>query len=140
MTTRLPRHLWRWILSLELSLPVKHVRRYSADLATVKWQYKAHFDSRDFANGYLFAEIFSRYFPRDIHIHSFVNVSSNERKTSNWKLLSRFFKVNVIRFPLKNTLMKFKTPMECSAPRRLMICGLGRSANSLCLKTQFKML
>lgn len=48
---------------------------------------------RDFANGFLLAEILSKYFPDDIKMHSFENVTSIKRKKSNWHVLLKFFKV-----------------------------------------------
>lgn len=48
---------------------------------------------RDFANGFLFAELMSRYFPAEVALHSFANVASTARKQSNWHLLSKLFKV-----------------------------------------------
>ena len=48
---------------------------------------------RDFANGFLIAEICYKYFPSDFGLHSFENVVGNERKASNWALLERSFKV-----------------------------------------------
>lgn len=53
----------------------------------------ASFACREFANGFLFAEVLSRYYPSDVHMHSFENVSSTERKKSNWGLLTKLLKV-----------------------------------------------
>jgi hypothetical protein len=48
---------------------------------------------RDFANGFLVAEILSKYFPQDIQMHSFENVTSQELKMANWRVLEKFFRV-----------------------------------------------
>lgn len=45
---------------------------------------------RDFSNGYLVAEILSRYWD-DVSMHSYVNATSTAEKRSNWDLLSKFF-------------------------------------------------
>ena len=48
---------------------------------------------RDLANGFILAEILSRYFPADIAMHSFQNVTGSELKKANWKLLDKCLKV-----------------------------------------------
>lgn len=50
--------------------------------------------SRDLSNGYLVAEIFSRYYPHDISVYSYHNGVSFSSKQKNW---SRIQKVRVIK-------------------------------------------
>ncbi|CAD7697495.1 unnamed protein product [Ostreobium quekettii] len=79
----LPRHVLKWLLGLDLSHPVKNIRR-------------------DFSNGFLVAEILSRYFPSDVQMHSFENVSSIERKKSNWHILEAFFKKHLFEVDISH--------------------------------------
>lgn len=45
---------------------------------------------RDFANGYLVAEVLSRFFPSDISMHSFQNATSSSEKKANWAMIAKF--------------------------------------------------
>ncbi|KAG1669298.1 hypothetical protein FOA52_014859 [Chlamydomonas sp. UWO 241] len=73
MSGGLPRGLLKWLLSLDLSYSIKNPRR-------------------DLSNGFLLAEVLCRYFPADVQMHSFENVTSVERKKANWGLLLKLFK------------------------------------------------
>ncbi|GBG82781.1 hypothetical protein CBR_g36312 [Chara braunii] len=69
---RLNREVIRWLQSLDLSHSVKNIRREAA-------------------NGFLVAEILSRYYPQDILLHSFDTGAAMVRRMNNWAQLVRFF-------------------------------------------------
>lgn len=50
---------------------------------------------RDFSNGFLVAEIFSKYFSADVAMHSFDSAATNvDRKRDNWSLIDKFCKAS----------------------------------------------
>ena len=54
--------------------------------------YKIHNPKRDLANGWLFAEILSRYHPEEIEMYQYDNGFKLDRKRNNWEHLQKFFK------------------------------------------------
>lgn len=77
----LPREIIRWVQGLDLSYSIKDPKR-------------------DLNNGFLVAEILSRYYPRPgiLNMHSFDNSQNFERRKNNWELLDLFFKKNEMPF------------------------------------------
>lgn len=69
----LPREIVKWIHGLDLS--------YSVTSA-----YK------DLCNGFLVAEIFTRYYPQKIQMFSLENSQKLDQKKSNWIIIQNFIK------------------------------------------------
>src|SRR5689334_4674125 len=72
MAQTLPREIIKWIQGLDLSYSVKDIKK-------------------DLSNGFLVAEIISRYYPGQIQMHSFDNSQKKERRQNNWFLLDKTF-------------------------------------------------
>ncbi|KAL5460490.1 hypothetical protein EMCRGX_G033941 [Ephydatia muelleri] len=67
----LPREVIKWLQSLDLSFPIRNIRR-------------------DFSNGYLLAEILRCYYPQELPAHSFSNGTSIQTRLGNWQQIERF--------------------------------------------------
>ncbi|QDZ19345.1 spermatogenesis-associated protein [Chloropicon primus] len=79
-TQPLRREILKWMHSLDLSQSIRQIRR-------------------DAMNGYLVAEICSRYYPSDIQMHGFQNGLSTPVKLDNWQQLQKFFNKRDLRVP-----------------------------------------
>lgn len=69
----LPREIIKWLQSLDLSFVLKNPKR-------------------DLTNGYLAAEIVSRYFPKDVNMMNFENGTRLSAKVDNWEQLYKHFR------------------------------------------------
>lgn len=67
---QIPREVWKWMQSLELSHTVKDAKF-------------------DLANGYLYAQMLQRYYPKEVSTWSFENGLSLEVRVANWEHLFR---------------------------------------------------
>jgi hypothetical protein len=83
--TDLPREVVRWLQVLDLSYKVKNVKR-------------------DLSNGFVVAEIISRYHPDCIDMHSFESKLSMEEKDTNWNYIKKVCK-KFPQIPLKEDML-----------------------------------
>lgn len=117
----LPREVFRWIQSLDLAYSVKNVKRDFANgngchflfmssrfLLLVSSYISSHLVSshlisslsshlissvtRQIGPGFLVAEIFSRYYAKDVQMHSFDNGTAIGHKRDNWAQLLKLFR------------------------------------------------
>jgi hypothetical protein len=54
---------------------------------------------RDCANGFLVAELLSRYFPKDINMHSYMNGTSSTTRNDNWLQIQRACRKHGFQLP-----------------------------------------
>lgn len=67
----LPREVLKWIQSLDLTYSVRNIRK-------------------DFSNGFLIAQIFSRYYPEYFPMHTIENGFSTTCRKNNWRLIDLY--------------------------------------------------
>jgi hypothetical protein len=126
----LPREILKWMQSLDLSYSVKNVKRcvqqpfalhqhqtqmpegslnsvvaFCRLTTFVCSPLRVLFPLSDFANGFLVAEILSRYHKGDtiVSLHSFDNGLGLVRRVQNWALLEKAFKK--LGFPIERNLI-----------------------------------
>ncbi|OQR91703.1 hypothetical protein ACHHYP_04456 [Achlya hypogyna] len=90
---KLNRELLRWLQSLDLAYSLKNIKR-------------------DFSNGFLIAEILSRYYDKDISMHSFDNGIGLKVKKDNWDQLLKFM-AKVPDFEIVGSKTEADAVMHC---------------------------
>lgn len=66
----MPREIFKWLDSLDLSFAVKNPRV-------------------DLANGYIIAEMLSRYFPKEVDIYTYYNNLARDKRHNNWEQIQK---------------------------------------------------
>jgi len=95
----LRREVIRWLQSLDLTHSVRDPRR-------------------DLANGFLVAEVVTRYFPTALDMHSFTNGLSMATRSNNWGQIVKFFLRRGT--PLPDDLVEGTMAMHYGAAHQLM--------------------
>ena len=62
----IPREIAKWLDSLDLAYQVRNFRR-------------------DLANGFIIAEILSRYYPKEVRIYTYYNDNHSSKRKDNWE-------------------------------------------------------
>jgi hypothetical protein len=65
-----PRQVAKWLDSLDLAYQVRNMRR-------------------DLANGFIVAEILSRYYPKEVSIYTYDNGNNHARRRDNWEQIAK---------------------------------------------------
>ena len=65
----LPREIIKWLDQLDLAYAIRNVKR-------------------DINNGFIVAEILSRYYPTEVNIYSYYNDNNKEKKKDNWNRIA----------------------------------------------------
>ncbi|KAK7922217.1 hypothetical protein WMY93_009119 [Mugilogobius chulae] len=99
LRTALPREVLLWLHNLQLSLAHNNVRR-------------------DFSNGYLVAEILSRFYPKVFLLYSYKNGAGLSIKLDNWRRIQKFSqKLNI---NLSQDLINATINLEMGAAEKLL--------------------
>lgn len=94
--------LYRWIDSIPLSRPKKHI-------------------ARDFSDGVLMAEIMKRYIPKSVELHNYVSCHSTKQKIENWRLLNTKAFSRFLNFELSMEVIQQVVDQKPGAIERILL-------------------